>query len=858
MSDVTNEIKEWLHKQQDWLQEAAERLLTSGALSEQDIREIAEHLKTKEGRTVTTHRSFDGIGAGAASAAEVRLLSIGNICGIENLAPRDPLTFGKGNFVVVYGHNGSGKSGYTRIIKRVSGHPRAVELKPNVFQSPPEKRQCEITFSIDGAGKSVTWDPEGEPIEELKPLDIFDSDDAGYYLIREKEPSYTPPQVAFFEMLASVFDQVKRTLQWEQDKLVSALPKLPAEYEHTEIGALYQSLKPDLSQQSLTRLVQWTIDDQKALDELMDRLKTADPASQALKARKQKARIEQLAEQLRTASSATSHERLETIRGLRETAKTKRRIAAEAGRIESTRLEGIGSETWNALWEAARAYSQVAYPGKDYPVTEDGAVCVLCHQELAPNAQERLRDFEAFVHGSIENEAKQAEDEYRIALQNLPEIPSSEALQTQCEAAGLDIEKWHKRLCEFWKQVDRISNQLRQHEAKEKATAVQKPEHLMNALKEKAEELGNRAAVLEEDAKKFDRKEAEKQKRNLEAKRWTAQQKDAIKSEVERLKKKLEYEHWKNQANSRPISVKAGEVAEKVITQAYVNRFNEELSKLGASHLKVELIKTRTKQGVALHRIRLRNADESPEAVLSEGERRVVSLAAFLADVGEKPHPAPFVFDDPISSLDDEFEWHVALRLAQLAIKRQVLVFTHRLSLYGMAEDAAKKMGDGWKSDNLEQRCIESFDGAAGHPTSDAVWSLNTAKANNILLQRLDDAKKVGETQGPHLYRVYAQGICTDFRKLLERTIEDDLLNQIVRRHRRSIQTDNRLGALPRISTDDCKFFDGLMTKYSAFEHSQSSETQVKVPEEPELRADIESLKTWREEFKKRPTEAVA
>ena len=69
------------------------------------------------------------------------------------------------------------------------------------------------------------------------------------------------------------------------------------------------------------------------------------------------------------------------------------------------------------------------------------------------------------------------------------------------------------------------------------------------------------------------------------------------------------------------------------------------------------------------------------ESVLSDGERRIVSLAAFLADVAEKPYAAPFLFDDPISSLDHDFEWYVANRLAELAKSRQVLVFTHRLSL---------------------------------------------------------------------------------------------------------------------------------------------------------------------------------
>lgn len=47
------------------------------------------------------------------------------------------------------------------------------------------------------------------------------------------------------------------------------------------------------------------------------------------------------------------------------------------------------------------------------------------------------------------------------------------------------------------------------------------------------------------------------------------------------------------------------------------------------------------------------------------------------------------------------------------------------------------------------------------------------------------------------------------------------------------------------------------MTKYSCYEHSQSQEVPVFIPEEPELRQDIDSLKQWRKEFVARRKEAL-
>ena len=119
------------------------------------------------------------------------------------------------------------------------------------------------------------------------------------------------------------------------------------------------------------------------------------------------------------------------------------------------------------------------------------------------------------------------------------------------------------------------------------------------------------------------------------------------------------------------------------------------------------------------------------------------------------------------------------------------------------------------------------------------------------------DAKKAGEDSGAASYYALAQGICSDFRKLIERSVEDDLLFKIVVRHRRGISTDGRLPALLGITREDLQKIDELMTKYSCFEHSQSDEMPVQAPEEPELKADIESLKQWRDDLEGRRKKAA-
>lgn len=859
MKVVQGEVKEWLLDQQDWLQEAADRLLSSGKLQDQDIEAITELLKTVDGRKISKQRTFVSLTQAPPASGELRLLGISEVQGIENLSPKSPLDFGKGNLVVVYGHNGSGKSGYTRILKRASGKPRSEVLKANVFGDPPHVRQCKIDYQEGPAPVSLVWPADSDSVPALRAVDIFDSNEAMHYLTKESTAGYVPPLLSMFERLAAACDGIKAKLQTQQDKLVSGLPALPKEYAGTGPAVQYTKLRHTMTQAEIDQLTSWTDVQTSALHDLAERLNVVDSAADAAQRRAKKTQVDKIITALGQGITAFGAAGIQSTRALHTAAKNKRQIAAEAANVNSALLDGVGQDTWRAMWDAARDYSQTAYPQKQFPMT-DKARCLLCHQELQLEAQQRLQDFEKFVGSKLEAEAKAAETTYAEALTVLPEPPSDEQLTTQCAAAGLEEAVWLEDLKAFWGQARLIRAALATQEANGAAVVAPDVAPLVAKLRTRSKNLEKDALQLDKDANEFDRAKAAKDKLALEAQKWIGQQKAAVVKEVERLQAWQDYETWKGFANSRKVSIKASEVTEKIITEAYVNRFNAELKTLGANRVRVSIVKTRIERGKAMHQLKLtgtKGSDDDPAAVLSEGERRIISLAAFLADVTGKPQIAPFVFDDPISSLDHDFEWAVAKRLAELAKTRQVLVFTHRLSLYGAMEDVARKNGDQWKKDHLVQRCIEAYSGAAGLPVPETVWTLRTGKANNLLLTRLQAAKKVGETGGSEAYRALAQGICSDFRKLLERTVEDDLLNEVVKRHRRSVTTENRLSALSAIERTDCEKIDSLMTKYSFYEHSQSMEVPAFIPDEPELRADIEALKTWRDDFEGRCKKAL-
>ncbi|HHV08024.1 MAG TPA: hypothetical protein GXX69_07400 [Firmicutes bacterium] len=165
--------------------------------------------------------------------------------------------------------------------------------------------------------------------------------------------------------------------------------------------------------------------------------------------------------------------------------------------------------------------------------------------------------------------------------------------------------------------------------------------------------------------------------RKLEAQKWLSGQKKGVLGEVKRLNAIQGLSDAEKLTNTQSLSNKKSSLSETLISGEYVKRFKEELQRLGASRIKVEMRKTRTSKGRVYHQIGLVGCEQqvATSDVLSEGEFRIVSLAGFLADVEQGFNNSPIVFDDPISSLDEVFEGATVKRLIDLCNSRQLKNF---------------------------------------------------------------------------------------------------------------------------------------------------------------------------------------
>ncbi len=851
MANIIDNLTKWFSERPQWLQIATTRLLQHSELNDKDVSELANLCQQEaDGKLPKTTCSFPATAFSQGAAGSLRLCSISEIEGVNALAPKKPLEFGKGNITIVYGNNGSGKSGYVRLLKHVCGARETGPLHRNVYKPGSVAQKACISFEQEGVPKTHIWSGQGI-CDELNSVDIFDTSFGKVFVSSEDEVSYEPPVLSFFSSLILACEKVASALDNEANRHQSKKPNIPADKKVTPEGIWYEAISAKTTTQDIDKHCAFSSADDTEMQTLQQRLAEQAPAEKARQLRKQKQHIDTLVQDAQKHMEQLSDENYRRIIAAKKKSILKKTAADTAAQkvFSGSELEGIGSDVWKELWEAARNYSvSAAYKEAEYPNVTDGSRCVLCHQTLSQEAKERLASFEHFVKGEMQKAASDAAKEYETASQTIEALPTSEALKTRIDAAGIPQDKVASQVTDFFAQLQARKDLLPEIDSEEAIPDPLLSPKWIEAANAQSKSLDELAAKYDEDAKSENREEIKKKLNNLQARKWLSEHRAAIDEEVARLKLMNQIQEAKKSTNTKALSQKKGELAEALITDAFVQRFNSELKALGASQVKVELVKSKVSKGRVLHKLQLRGASQNGLAdVLSEGENRIVSIAAFLADVTGKSNQAPFIFDDPISSLDQSYEEAVVQRLIELSQDKQVIVFTHRLSLLGTVRHFAEK-----KTIKPDVVSIRSADWGTGEPAPIPLSQSDIKSALNTLMnQRYQDAKKASENGEFEHAEILLKSICSDFRTLVERSIENDLLCGVVQRFQRPVYT-LKLKDLAKLKDTDCSLLDSLMTKYSGFEHSQPTESPVELPKPDDLLADMASLKTWREDYAKR------
>lgn len=856
MNQTFTDVEKWLSSRHQWLQVAASRLVKNNTLSDLDLMELIELCKTEALSVDTSEKIINKEQYNLSSKdsmGNLRLDAINSVKGISALGPKNPLNFNK-SLSIIYGQNGSGKSSYVRLLKHASGTEKKGKLRGNVYLPSPQPQECSLTISINDSTKEILWNPELGAVDELGALHLYDTECANIYVNEENEVAYEPWILQFLSQLTNTSIEVGRAIKQEMDSISFAKLNPPEKSFKTKSVDWLNKINASTTMAEIEAHCTWEKFDEDDLNGKRQQVNEKDPLEKMKLFKNQSQNIKNLHFLLTDVKSSLSDELCTKIIN----AKTDYAIKKKAAEVDADKifknlsLDGVNTESWKLLWEQARSFSeQHAYSNDPFPYTSTGAVCVLCHQPLSVEAQDTLNSFESYVKSSLSRQAQLAEELLNNLIGNLKEIPSEAILKLHLTSGGVTSNEMKEKITNFCDALKKRSDCLRE------ATTIGQLTNL--PFEEILLELKEAAISKEQQAKEYyklsiieNRPEIHNNIIELETRKWLKQNKEVICENVEKAKRKVGLKAALSLTNTQALSIKKSSLSDQLITSEYIKRFQKELKELGGSRINVSLIKTKAEKGRIYHQIKLKNSASAirTSEVLSEGEFRIVSLAGFLADVEGSSNNTPFIFDDPMSSLDQVFEEATVKRIARLSLTRQVIIFTHRLSFLTLLEEAASKL-----EVEYDAIWLRSESWGTGEPGETPIFAKRPEKALNFLMnERLSKAKKVLQEEGRIEYELLAKGICSDFRILIERLIENDLLADVVQRFRRSVNTMGKIHKLAHISAEDCKMFEEFMTKYSTYEHSQAYETPVMLPEPEELKEDMETVKDWLVEFKKRNT----
>lgn len=859
-NDILDEILSWSADRPAWQRDALRRLFTSEKIDVADINELTELCKAPYGlsssqKCIPITKEHIGV-TSSSITTPVTLKGVKHHHGVNALASEQELKFGQ-NLNIIFGWNAAGKSGYARILKKVCRSRAMEEILGNVLGGEtPLKAKATITFQSGEGNINYLWNSEDHPPNDLSLISVFDSHCAPVYLGEKTDVAFRPFGLDLFDKLSVVCGEVRKYLEEEKKKLENTVNTFPKFTEGSRVYLMITSLSALTKVEDVKRLSTLTKIEKDRLKELqgIERdFKSEDPRKRANELLQKAERIKRLVEHIVKVNEIFSDEKLNQIRTTFKTLQDKKEalVLLRKKVLTVDLLNKTGEEVWRTMWEAAVRFSNEAYPGTDFPNLPQHANCPLCQQELSEDAIKRLNLLKEYVASGIQKEVLKIASDYEKQVRVFEQIDIYRGdINLIIDELKPDNSELIKETNDFLKSATDIQANIKKTVSENKQPSER---HLQNAPFKKLDavdkSLRGRADMLQKQ-NPLDDPNIISEFNDLTDRVALGNNLTNIIDEIERKKRIAAYSQAIEETATQAITRKSTELTKRLITDQLREAFDSELKELDFIHLSVEIRPVGGTRGALYHQLVFNNAPGiSVPGVLSEGESRVLSLAAFLAELSTSTNHSAIIFDDPVSSLDHRWRERIAKRLVKEAKHRQVIVFTHEIVFLRALLDSATKQNVDCKHQYIERDSM-----GAGVPTANLPWIAARIKERiGVLNQKYQEAEKIFRTQGSKAYKDIASIIYGMLRETWEQGVSEILLADIIERYRPDIET-KKVRYLHDILEEDCKAVEDGMTECSRWMvgHDEPSVAGTPFPSPDKLKEEIQNLEDWIGKIKKR------
>lgn len=866
--DAGEAILRFAGSRPSWMQDALRRLTTQGRLEGQDRAEVLNALKAHHGLPTSAAvpppipmarehvRTF--------TPRDVRLLAIAEPGDVNRLASGQTLTFEDRGITVVYGDNGTGKSSYFRIPKSVgrgrAAKPRRGRERPqilgNVYRASPIPPAPRAVLKVldSGCPRDVEWTLGGPIVEALQDIHVFDQHAVPIYVDDDCSHEVVPFGLQVFDQLVELCRDLEADLQREAAAVQAECARLrPPITPTSEAGRFLASLTHETTAERIAEAVAWTEDDEASLARLEAALGDGRQLVQLTDSRR---RIETARARCAALETTTSEAAAEELRSLVAGLEQAEALAASVARggLTDAPVDGVGSEPWRAMFNAARRYSEeVAYPTMGFPNTGADSRCVLCQEALSEAARQRLRRFEELAGEEAQRGVKEAERRLDEAVDGIQVPEALHSIPRELNAALASLGSWlqtpgdpdlPERVERFLRAAAARATAMAQAGRTRSPSATDLAPLPQSPIPELSELLGLVVNAQERaEGALQDRTASEAQRDELQARKHLASAVEAVRTIVEKLGIVNRLEACRRELRTGPITAEGTRLKQKHLNAAFQAALTAELKalRLADVHVRSDAV---GKDGVLVTKLRLADAASravTPGDVLSRGEQQVLAIACFLAELQATGAAGAVVFDDPISSLDRDRSEEVARRLVKLAATRQVIVFTHDIAFTYLLEDFASREGVPWGARTLEKRGSLG----AGFVVDGLPFALKRIDSRINVLESQDLPRlRKSQAAGGDQYARDVTAIWARLRTTWEGTIEEKLFNNSIKRYQREVKTRS-LEGVP-IPLQLKRLVREAMSRLSAREvHHEATELTRSLATPEDVEAEIAALREF-------------
>ena len=601
-------IVAWSRQRPQWQQIMLRGVAEGRPLSDEALDELIDAV-VAEKRLTGGGLEMAHLVSSATDASPVSLASVAEPAHVNALSSAVPLTFLEDGITIVYGDNGSGKSGYARLLKRIARSRHSETVLTDVFRDTPGlEPTAKLGVRIGKEVHEVSWPESKRP--ELQRMLFYDNACGNSYIVNEADFPYRPYALFVMDGLIDGCVRMGRLIDsklYENARRARQIPRATEGAGETEAARFLAMLNASSSIENLDALLAKLEDPGMsigAVEAEASALRSSDMRQTRRELERTVERLGELSNHIELVESVLGWEANNELDRTREELRKMAQAAEQhAESLSAEALPGVGAEAWKVLWDAAKRFSEDhAYVDQPFPVSGSDNRCVLCLQRLGESGSGVLTRLDQFVKDDIQVRRDEAQ---RKQAEKQQQRTSLEVVGGAVNSHLQDLGASHPE------DVGAVKALLEQYEAAQTAADTKAPKEGVGAaiegpeagkaagvvgrLRKAAAESQRLADDLDDPGKIVDRLRtvAEKRREFVLLIELRDARKDII-AEIARLGVRQRLERLKTAANTGPITRKILDLSEETITEVVRDRFTRETDRLDLD--RVTIAKTKAEK----------------------------------------------------------------------------------------------------------------------------------------------------------------------------------------------------------------------------------------------------------------------